>query len=389
MVQQFFAVMNPLLSLLLAGAFATLALRWTSQRHLGLISVAFALTSIAFLATAYGIGPNADFSRYVANVGFFSAVTLACVCTIMRAGLRVPVPMYIALVALTVAGFAWFEVVMSSTLGRIYVMAIGFNAISLVTLVHLRRKPNWALADYMIAAAVCFGMLLSIVRPILAHLHVLDIGAEGTFLQSTYWATVVAFTPILSVGVGFVFLAAIALDIYEQVKTEANHDYLTGLLNRRGFETLVESDLTTAKKPALLIADIDDFKKVNDTYGHQTGDAVIRHVAEILAHHGQALYAARIGGEEFALYYSDMERPPLRAIADDIRLALAQSDGSGPPVEKMVTLSIGLHWRDAGEGLAQMLHRADQALYRAKRAGKDRVENSAIQLHSIRPQARA
>jgi len=84
-----------------------------------------------------------------------------------------------------------------------------------------------------------------------------------------------------------------------------------------------------------------------------------------------------------------MERPPLRAIADDIRLALAQSDGSGPPVEKMVTLSIGLHWRDTGEGLAQMLHRADQALYRAKRAGKDRVENSAIQLHSIRPQARA
>ena len=189
----------------------------------------------------------------------------------------------------------------------------------------------------------------------------------------------------MSFIVASLFTVAIGLDIIGHLKGQADRDYLTGLLNRRGFETTgaeaIARDFANSRQPAMLVADIDDFKKVNDTFGHKVGDAVIVAVARTLAKHGQAVLAARTGGEEFALYYNDIDRADLQNIARRIRSALAQANISGLPNDYPVTLSMGLHLSYSQEGLTEMMVRADQALYQAKSEGKDQAIMTPVRLH--------
>src|SRR5690606_3014830 len=129
------------------------------------------------------------------------------------------------------------------------------------------------------------------------------------------------------------------------------------LLNRRGFEQAATSALVqsaTAAQPAVLLADIDDFKKINDTFGHDVGDRVISAVAQVLEKHGGADITGRVGGEEFALFFPGTALGQLRQSADAIREALASIPIAGLPGDYPLTVSIGLHLRDGAETLREM-----------------------------------
>lgn len=159
-----------------------------------------------------------------------------------------------------------------------------------------------------------------------------------------------------------------------EVKHLATVDGLTGLANRRTFEDALHREVArsgrTGEDLALLLVDVDHFKRVNDDHGHPMGDEVLRHVGRILATRGREFdLPARYGGEEFVVVLPGC--PPEEAIrvADRLRTGIA---GEGAPLP--VTASVGvasLHHnaRDA-EGLVKA---ADAALYEAKRAGRDRV----------------
>lgn len=153
----------------------------------------------------------------------------------------------------------------------------------------------------------------------------------------------------------------------------ANSDGLTGLLNRRAFDQ--NRRLTNGQ--ALLVADIDRFKSINDTYGHQRGDAVLcyaaRIIAETMARRGEG-QVYRLGGEEFAVLCKVKNESEMRALAHTLRSAVEGSrerqDGFDMPE---LTISIG-----AVMGQGQLMHvafaEADSALYRAKEAGRNRCE---------------
>ncbi|MBC9880015.1 diguanylate cyclase [Bradyrhizobium sp. INPA01-394B] len=168
------------------------------------------------------------------------------------------------------------------------------------------------------------------------------------------------------------------------LKELATKDGLTGLSNRRSFDQMLMSEWSRAqrtRKPlALLFVDVDHFKLFNDQHGHQTGDECLRAVAGVVSRHAVRPLdlASRYGGEEFALILPEMGCDDACAIAEAIRravmaLAIAHgADGAG----SHVTLSVGVASHVPGEADGapdRLLGAADQALYAAKRLGRNRV----------------
>jgi diguanylate cyclase len=167
----------------------------------------------------------------------------------------------------------------------------------------------------------------------------------------------------------------------EDLRREATTDGLTGIANRRYFDmalqTISGDAMNSGDDMSLLLIDIDHFKKVNDTWGHATGDAVIRYVATTLAQSvkGQDC-VARYGGEEFAVILPATSIDAAMRVGENIRTALSRRLFVPRDVEETVcavTVSIGAACYDPGEPLAQLIQRADAALYQAKKTGRDRV----------------
>jgi diguanylate cyclase (GGDEF)-like protein/PAS domain S-box-containing protein len=155
----------------------------------------------------------------------------------------------------------------------------------------------------------------------------------------------------------------------------ATHDPLTGLANRRLFDQRLDQEMSDAvrhKRPlAVAILDLDHFKAVNDAHGHPVGDQVLNAVAERISgglRKGDLL--ARIGGEEFGLILSEVLAAGALAAAERARRAVADRDfGVAGPL----TVSVGVALRDDLRVSAEIYHHADQALYQAKREGRNRT----------------
>jgi diguanylate cyclase len=160
----------------------------------------------------------------------------------------------------------------------------------------------------------------------------------------------------------------------------SSRDALTGLANRRSFEAALGREIDRVARsgePALLLLlDIDHFKRVNDTYGHASGDAVLRDVAGVLKAQTRAdELAARYGGEEFAVVLPEADGDAARGCGERLRRAVEGHPFGFAGQPYAVTVSVGVGSAAAGEDPAPagLIGRADQNLYEAKRAGRNRV----------------
>ncbi len=169
----------------------------------------------------------------------------------------------------------------------------------------------------------------------------------------------------------------------ETIRAESMTDQLTGIANRKRFDQKLALEMGESlenKKPlCLLLADIDHFKKFNDTYGHQTGDQVLRLVAYTMKTNvkGQDL-AARYGGEEFAIILPCTDLSGGISIAETIRKAVLNKElvkkTTGESLGR-ISLSIGAALFRPGESAETLIHRADACLYAAKAAGRNQVKS--------------
>ncbi|QMV03629.1 diguanylate cyclase [Devosia sp. D6-9] len=179
-------------------------------------------------------------------------------------------------------------------------------------------------------------------------------------------------------GIGALSLALNQARIARQHRDEANTDPLTGLLNRRAvFERFGATSL--GKDTAVLIFDLDHFKSINDKHGHAAGDEALRRFASVLSQRvPPRSAAARIGGEEFLLVVTDTDRDLALAIAEAVRSDFACEILQGPQGGFRGTVSAGLstgeHHLDTFDNI---LRRADDALYKAKNSGRNRVSSAA------------
>lgn len=176
--------------------------------------------------------------------------------------------------------------------------------------------------------------------------------------------------------------ASVALDnarLHRLVERQANTDGLTELPNRRQFEETLDGEISRAERfgggLALILADLDDFKQVNDRYGHQTGDDVLRTFADILRETVREIdLPSRYGGEEFAVLLPQTDLEGAHRLAERLRRALASRPMTTSPGGLVaVTASFGVAAFPEAPEAGALFAAADDALYRAKRAGKNCV----------------
>lgn len=164
-----------------------------------------------------------------------------------------------------------------------------------------------------------------------------------------------------------------------QLSEQANRDPLTGLYNRRYLGTTLERELARCARAgqplSLMLLDVDHFKQVNDTYGHQAGDEVLKKLAAMLTEQARtADVVCRFGGEEFLLLLPDMAPDIALARAEQWRSAFAATTVLFDEFQLQATLSIGIaSYPSHGESPEELIRCADRALYRAKSEGRNRV----------------
>jgi len=165
-------------------------------------------------------------------------------------------------------------------------------------------------------------------------------------------------------------------------------DPLTGLVNRLGFDTSLSMALTEARENgrrfALAIIDIDHFKDLNDSYGHQAGDNVLRFVARaLLANARNADVIGRFGGDEFVAIVRDVDERQAEGAAERLCKSMLEIDLQqciGADILGNITCSVGITCFREDDGVSSMLGRADQCLYEAKHTGRNRWASPAPML---------
>ena len=181
----------------------------------------------------------------------------------------------------------------------------------------------------------------------------------------------------------FATLGAITLDnvrLLQQIHQMAIQDGLTGLYNHRYFYDLLDAEMARARRYgqplALILIDIDNFKRINDTYTHLAGDRVLRTIADLLQHQARRSDAvARYGGEEFAIIAPHTTEEGAAAIAERLRVLVAEHVFPIADTVEHLTLSIGVAAYDPEtiRHPAEFVSRADRAMYHAKGSGGNRV----------------
>ena len=231
-----------------------------------------------------------------------------------------------------------------------------------------------AALDLTLLVFLVVSGLQFVAKPFLAA----GLGHEGTagYLQSLYGAYSQTFVAFLLIANGVLMLLIMVRDEMAEITIRSETDKLSGLLNRRGFEDRAERAMASARRAgvssALVLADLDHFKAINDTLGHDRGDAVIASFARLLARDAEdRMVVGRQGGEEFAVLIPGANLASARLYAEGVRIAFSAL--AGDIGVATLSASFGVVQVRPEDTLLDLLRRADLALYDAKKNGRDRV----------------
>jgi diguanylate cyclase (GGDEF)-like protein len=169
------------------------------------------------------------------------------------------------------------------------------------------------------------------------------------------------------------------LAAYERAQFQADHDGLTALFNHKTILQILQSERARAMRDAssvgIIMIDVDHFKQVNDTYGHPAGDDVLTNIADVIRRTVREYDSVgRYGGEEFLVVTPHCELVDVLNLAERLRVAVAQHTAQTRTAKVAATISLGVVV-GSKETVEELLHVADAALYRAKQAGRNRVED--------------
>ncbi len=374
-----------MVSLVNAAAMSLLALR---DRSLYLrdwaISFALIVVGLAVIGLRGIVPPLASifFGNALAALG--AAGIFAGLCRFMQR----PVPWVFlgVIIGVSLAAIGWFSVGVddpAAQLGRrvmVFSALIALLSAPCVWLIvsHARREGTVLSVMALVAELLLVG--LSLLRVAVNAVAPAQGGLESDHTREVLFVMAFGLTHLLQ-GYGLVSLHVSQL--LRRVAAQANTDALTGLPNRRTFEDTWRRMVQRAdrdKSPlALMVMDIDHFKRVNDTHGHAAGDEALRVLGWALKNHLRpGDLCARLGGEEFVLAMPGATPAVARMRAEELlKMPLMYGeDGGGEPLA--VTLSVGLtDWRASDTAPHATIARADAALYEAKRDGRHRVSVAA------------
>jgi diguanylate cyclase (GGDEF)-like protein len=291
-----------------------------------------------------------------------------------------------AIIGVSLAAIGWFSVGVddpAAHLGRrvmVFSALIALLSAPCVWLIvsHARREGTVLSVMALVAEVLLVG--LSLLRVAVNAVAPVQGEFEGHHTREVLFVMAFGLTHLLQ---GYGLISLHVSQLLRRVAAQANTDSLTGLPNRRAFEDawrrMVQRAERNAAPLALMVMDIDHFKRVNDTHGHAAGDEALRVLGWALKNHLRpGDLCARLGGEEFVFAMPGATPEVARARAEELlKMPLMYGqNGSGEPLA--VTLSVGLtDWRASDTAPHATIARADAALYEAKRDGRHRVSVAA------------
>jgi diguanylate cyclase (GGDEF)-like protein len=371
------AIVIPTLALVFTAGFVSLWLRDRTRRHV----FAFAIGYFA-LALCYAINlmPH-TLDAPLAGALMHSIALFSAGAVVWGAGRRIgrDVPVAFMVVNTLASAFLLFEAIRQSHPTAIVVVQNASAALQFAigaTVLWAAHPREWLdrAVVWIMGAIAAVGLL----RPAIAMLAEGDLSALIGRTSAFHGIQVVAMT-VLPVLLGMVLMALVLFDEWSRQKKAARNDVLAGLRGRAAFEEDARAALQKASceglPVSLILGDIDHFKRINDGWGHATGDMVIGNVGRTIARMTRdSDIAGRVGGEEFCILLWNCPLHTAARSAERLRRAMADREGTGAGGGGLeVTMSFGVAQFREGESYAALFERADASLYRAKDLGRNRV----------------
>lgn len=370
-----FAYLLPFIFLVFGCVFL-IADRWSpgSARYWGMGYISAAL-GFAFPVIAYAL----PFSLQAAfsNVLFFAAFFLYGHALLVRFGRPVLLLPRLSFTLLALVAVCWLIFVHQDLRSQ---LAVGDS--SLAILLGISVLATWRHAkgaiDRLLVGMAAMVVVETTVRVVtlLVSTSAGSFESLDAFLMSDYAFLMQVAASIVGFLMALTVAGSVVVDVVTGHRRAAEHDPLTDLLNRRGFEqALPEARGGAFPAGALVVGDIDHFKQVNDRFGHAAGDHVIIGFADRLR--GTLIGAsaiARFGGEEFVAYLPGVSRVDAARMAEEARLAFAAMGWSQHGIDGSITASFGVSTTAPGDhSVHEAIARADACLYVAKNSGRNRV----------------
>ncbi|MBP2549617.1 diguanylate cyclase (GGDEF)-like protein [Neorhizobium galegae] len=372
----FFLVMNFFIAMSFAVVFIVVSTRSRSREAARWFAAGFAVASLS--APAELLVAHTDFVRFGAWLAF---ATVLAGLLLLRVGIgklygapadRV---MLVIFCCAALATDALIYPLPRGSLGHAFLYQMPFGIALLFSALAVMRSPYRAAVD---RALLTLLLVTAAHFPLKAALAVI-FGAGVTakdYIGSNYALISQSMTAVLMVMTGLMLLAVLVLQIMADERSNSEVDALSSLLNRRGFDNHCERLLRRQPNGpyALILCDLDHFKKINDTYGHLSGDSVISLFGQLLtASAPDNAIIGRIGGEEFCVLLPGQMADAALMLAQALRGSLAMQVVPGLPPAFRATASFGVSTFSSSADLSTALRQADRALYEAKEAGRNCV----------------
>ena len=374
--EKILALANPMLCAIFAIAFCLLWRREKAALWIAVVAVSYLTRTIGFSIFHFTPDPNGVPSIVAMHLFYsISAITIvAGVC--LRAGQKADWALYSVISVLGVGLIVWASYGQDHN-ARLYAANACYGLILAMGCQTAARKTEKDMLDKAILFLVAMGSFQFFTRPLVAIIIEGSMTAEQ-YRETPFYAVMVIWLAVASMLMAMTLLMAALTDQMRAQREDARRDPLTGLRTRGPFEeeaiAMLERGQREDVPTSVVVADLDHFKAVNDTFGHQIGDNAIAKFGEVIARQiREGDCAGRIGGEEFCIVLWNCEGDAAQAMAERVRRAISLAQVDGMPDSMHLTASFGVAERRGNEGYGKLFARADSALYGAKKNGRDRV----------------
>lgn len=369
-------LLNPTIAAIFAAIFVGLWMRDRSATHVLALAVSYFCLCSGFLMFHFTPNPNGVIETLLMHVVYSVGTISLCWGVAMRVNQRVSLAAFALIVAVT--GL----IIVAGSYGtnmnvRLVAINSGYGLMMALTAQLLARSGEREMFDRVVTCLLGITSAQFFVRPLLAMIMSGPMSAE-TYRDSDGYALWMLTMGVVSLLLALSLVAAIVFDQLRAERHNAERDHLTGLKMRRAFEDeamrMLDENSDRRNPVSMIVADIDHFKGVNDTFGHQAGDEAIAAFGALI---GETVrdsdICGRVGGEEFCILVWNCDIAPAHRLAERLRRGFGntQFDALGEGVR--LTASFGVaQWRE-GEGYGKLFARADKALYEAKASGRNKV----------------
>lgn len=377
----FIVIINLLVTGLFCGSFALIAAH-SGYRSARWFAAAYAMGMVYLALEA--VLPTLTDARIAVVLGaiaFTATLLLLNVGLACRYGMAPPVRLLSLVLGFSILSSGLIVDMPRDSILRMAVYQAPYAAMQMIGAWIVMRAPVRGRLDTILGIFIILGAVHFLAKPFLATLFGGPGASAQAYIETNYAMVSQSLGVVLSVATALLLLAALILDAYRDITRRSETDGLSGLLIRRAFEERLHGQIEARTRNGLplsvIMCDLDHFKAINDTHGHAAGDRLIARFATVVREACQPHYiAARIGGEEFAILLPGSNLAAARLFAEHVRSTYTTVAGGEHPDWATISASFGVAEFLRGEEPSQFLSRADDALYAAKRDGRNRVRIS-------------